>query len=469
MEISQGVVDVDGLVTSVTASSPLSSSGGTTPNISLTGTVPVANGGTGTSTQFTPGSVVFAGASGIYSQDNANFFWDDSNNRLGVGTATPSAPIDLLKTGLGATASDVSGFLIMNTTAAAAGAQQVSPSITWEGQGWKTTATAASQAVRFQSFVLPVQGTTAPTGTWTLAAAVNSGAYGNLLEVESAGRVTVRNTLTTTATLRLIGSDGRTATLVNFGSASLGLSGGYMSTIDGGSSAARFGAVSANSVITFFQLYEDNTAGVMAQRTTTTAQAYRVYNTYTNSTNYERGVFDWQTTSNVLSIGTQAGGTGTVRNINFVGGNIGVGITSPTAYLNIKAGTATANTAPLKFTSGTLNTAAEAGAMEFLTDDYFLTITTGAARKGIVLDDGTRLTSGRVPFATTNGRLTDDADLTFATDTLTATKIVGTTSVKVGTAAGYISSDGSTGATGTFTTTDLKTVTVKDGIVTSIV
>src|SRR5262249_19608646 len=36
-------------VTSVTASGPLSSSGGDTPNISLTGIVPVANGGTGAS------------------------------------------------------------------------------------------------------------------------------------------------------------------------------------------------------------------------------------------------------------------------------------------------------------------------------------------------------------------------------------------------------------------------------------
>ena len=79
------------------------------------------------------------------------------------------------------------------------------------------------------------------------------------------------------------------------------------------------------------------------------------------------------------------------------------------------------------------------------------------------------LTSGRVPIASTAGLLVDDADMTFATDTLTATKIVGTTSVKVGTAAGLISSDGSAGATGTFTTADLKTVTVKDGIITSIV
>ena len=57
----------------------------------VTGTLPVGNGGTGTSTAFTAGSVVFAGASGVFSQDNANFFWDDTNNRLGIGTAAPGA------------------------------------------------------------------------------------------------------------------------------------------------------------------------------------------------------------------------------------------------------------------------------------------------------------------------------------------------------------------------------------------
>jgi hypothetical protein len=59
----------------------------------VTGTLPVANGGTGTATAFTTGSVVFAGASGVYSQDNANFFWDDSNNRLGIGTTSPQSAL----------------------------------------------------------------------------------------------------------------------------------------------------------------------------------------------------------------------------------------------------------------------------------------------------------------------------------------------------------------------------------------
>ena len=75
--------------------------GGTTPSwgaVSLTtmitGTLPVANGGTGTATAFTTGSVVFAGASGVYSQNNAQLFWDNTNNRLGVGTTTPGSAIE---------------------------------------------------------------------------------------------------------------------------------------------------------------------------------------------------------------------------------------------------------------------------------------------------------------------------------------------------------------------------------------
>lgn len=44
---------------------------------------------------FTAGSVIFAGPSGAYAQDNANLFYDDANNRLGVGNATPQTTLHI--------------------------------------------------------------------------------------------------------------------------------------------------------------------------------------------------------------------------------------------------------------------------------------------------------------------------------------------------------------------------------------
>lgn len=43
----------------------------------------------------TSGSVLFIDASGNLAQDNANLFWDDTNNRLGIGTATPNKTLEV--------------------------------------------------------------------------------------------------------------------------------------------------------------------------------------------------------------------------------------------------------------------------------------------------------------------------------------------------------------------------------------
>jgi len=50
---------------------------------------------------------------------------------------------------------------------------------------------------------------------------------------------------------------------------------------------------------------------------------------------------------------------------SYLNGSIGFGVVNPTAYVHLAAGTSTASTAPLKFTSGTNLTNPEAGAMEF--------------------------------------------------------------------------------------------------------
>lgn len=62
-------------------------------------------------------------------------------------------------------------------------------------------------------------------------------------------------------------------------------------------------------------------------------------------------------------------------------GLIGIGIT-PTARLTLPAGTATANTAPLKFTAGTSLAVLEDGTMEFDGANLFITI--GGVRKTII-------------------------------------------------------------------------------------
>lgn len=45
---------------------------------------------------FTQGSVVFTNSSGKIAQDNANFFWDATNHRLGIGTTAPAYPLDIV-------------------------------------------------------------------------------------------------------------------------------------------------------------------------------------------------------------------------------------------------------------------------------------------------------------------------------------------------------------------------------------
>jgi hypothetical protein len=50
---------------------------------------------TSTAPSFTAGSIPFAGATGALTQNNANLFWDNTNLRLGIGTASPAVLLDL--------------------------------------------------------------------------------------------------------------------------------------------------------------------------------------------------------------------------------------------------------------------------------------------------------------------------------------------------------------------------------------
>lgn len=102
-------------------------------------------------------------------------------------TGTTTNTIKYVFNSLGTTPVNGAGLWLANTTAAAAGVQQISPSIVWEGQGWKTNAVAASQSVRFKEDVLPVQGLSSPAATWRLQYSINGGVYNNMATADSNG------------------------------------------------------------------------------------------------------------------------------------------------------------------------------------------------------------------------------------------------------------------------------------------
>jgi hypothetical protein len=125
-------------------------------------------------------------------------------------------------------------------------------------------------------------------------------------------------------------------------------------TINGRLTVSNSGIIHGNNG-SFLQLggtylFEDesgNPANILAQRnfsSPTSAQTFRVYNTYTSATVYERATLRW--TNNVLNIGTENGGTGTARALAFITGsgermridatgNVGIGENSPSTKLEV--------------------------------------------------------------------------------------------------------------------------------------
>ena len=93
------------------------------------------------------------------------------------------------------------------------------------------------------------------------------------------------------------------------------------------------GAIAINSD-TF--LARDGAANTLALRNSTNAQTFRVYNTYTDASNYERGYAGWS--SNIFFVGAEAGGTGTKQPLRLSGGGVEIsplaGTTTAAWYFN---------------------------------------------------------------------------------------------------------------------------------------
>ena len=84
----------------------------------------------------TTGSVLFVGAASVIQQDNANLFWDDTNNRLGLG--------NVATTGTGRRAATTGDWLIIGDSGTIAGGTRTC--ITYTGSGFAAPAAVGSSS-----------------------------------------------------------------------------------------------------------------------------------------------------------------------------------------------------------------------------------------------------------------------------------------------------------------------------------
>jgi hypothetical protein len=85
---------------------------------------------------------------------------------------------------------------LSNSTPAVANGQSYTPMLRMAGNGWKTTATAASQPVWWDLYGVPVQGSASPSGIFKIVSVVNGATSSTNLQLTSGGNLSVSGNMT---------------------------------------------------------------------------------------------------------------------------------------------------------------------------------------------------------------------------------------------------------------------------------
>lgn len=101
-------------------------------------------------------------------------------------TKTPTSLVDVNYDSIGVTQTNSTGLSLTNNSVATVGNQQISPGLRFRGNGWKTSATAASNPVDFRIDLLPVQGSSNPSSRLRFSSDINaSGTYTEYMAITS--------------------------------------------------------------------------------------------------------------------------------------------------------------------------------------------------------------------------------------------------------------------------------------------
>lgn len=342
-----------------------------------------------TITSGTTGSVLFVGSGPVLAQDNAKLFWDDTNDRLGIGTSSPSSLLHV--TGTVSGNSGVTLAPTVNQTSSIHALFRVAGTLNPRANDnshvafWQSTINKASSGTHAFFSGCRIDPPTIGAGASTLTKAATL----------SIGDLPSGATINAALDVEITGA--------GIGINVTNVSTGVKVTTTG--TGAGLALTSGNTTWTRMEIANTSTGGktwdmfVTGSGATPGAGCFAIDDA---SADYR---FTIDTKGNCIIGSPTFPSTGTLG-LFFADGTAPASLASNTAgiYANDVSGTV----------------------RMFGIDEAGVT---GA----LVMASGA-LTSGRVALVTTNGLLTDDSDLTFATDTLTATKLSTTQLVSSGSA-----------------------------------